>query len=83
MNVQRAIDVCKKMSNGGEVLRFDVETISASQDADPSDVMGRLASEGLHTVEYDCPQYQAVSLSARGDNESIRRAAKFSGMGRS
>ena len=79
MNVQRAIDVCKKMSNDGEVLQFDVGIICASQDVDPSDVMSTLAAEGVHTVVYDNPQYQAISLSAQGNNESIRRAAKFSG----
>ena len=82
MNVQRAIDVCKKMSSNGEVIQFDVDTICASQDADPAVVMSRLAEEDIHTVTYDCPQYQAVNLSARGDNEAIRRAAKFSGFGK-
>ena len=82
MSVQRAIDVCKKMASDGEVLQFDVGVICASQDTDPKAVMSKLASEDIHTVEYDCPQYQTVSLSAKSDNESIRRAAKFSGFGK-
>ena len=75
---ERAKDVCKKMAHDGEVLQFDVQTICASLDADPQAVMDSLASDGVHTVSYECPEFQSVTLSANKDNEGFRRVAKFS-----
>ena len=76
--IQRALDVCKKLSHDGDVLQFDVDTICASQDLDPQDVMARLASEGVHTVTYACPEFSSVTLAAASDNTGFRRTAKFS-----
>jgi hypothetical protein len=77
-SIRRASEILKKVAHNGEVIEYDVLNVSAAMSLDASEVSRALAADGVHTVDYETPQFQVQKLASRDVLTDIKRAASFS-----
>jgi hypothetical protein len=76
--IQRAVDVAKKVAVQNEILAYDVRVISAASKVPENDLIGQLKSEGYSVVDYAVPGMEVFSKTETDRIVSnIRRAASF------
>lgn len=76
-SVRRACDILKKVAHNGEVIEFDVLNVSAAMQVEPHVVSHALVQDGVHTVDYEAPQFSVYKLSAKEELVGVKRAAAF------